>query len=67
MTNFGLADTFLKLIGLQNDFKEVITRFQKYVYFPEYSGVRTLQLRDIASHKNSDKIHVKIVLGKFGL
>ena len=46
MTNFGLADLFLRFIESQNDFKKVITRFQKYVYFPQYSGVRTLQLRD---------------------
>ena len=46
MTNFGLADSFLRFIESQNDFKEVVTRFQKYVYFPRYSGVRTLKLRD---------------------
>ena len=46
MTNFDLADSFLKFIESQNDFKEVITRFQKYVYFPQYIRVRTLQLRD---------------------
>ena len=46
MTNFGLADSFLRFIESQNDFKEVITRFQKYVYFPRYSGVRTLQVKD---------------------
>ena len=46
MTNFGLAGSFLRFIESQNDFKEVITRFQKYVYFLRYSGVLTLQLRD---------------------
>ena len=46
MTNFGLADSFVRFIESQNDFKESITRFQKYVYFPRYSGVRTLQVRD---------------------
>ena len=46
MTNFGLAGSFLRFIDSQNNFKEVITRFQKYVYFPRYSGVRMLQLRD---------------------
>ena len=46
MINFGLADSFLRFIESQNYFKEVITRFQKYVYFPRYKGVRTLQLRD---------------------
>ena len=46
MTNFGLADSFLRFKESQNDFKEVITRSQKYVYFLRYSGVRTLQLRD---------------------
>ena len=33
MTNFGLTDSFLRFIESQNDFKEVVTRFQKYVYF----------------------------------
>ena len=33
ITNFGLAGSFLRFIESQNDFKEVITRFQKYVYF----------------------------------
>ena len=47
MTNFGLADSFLRFIESQNDFKEAITPFKKYVYFPRYSGVRTLQLRYI--------------------
>ena len=46
MTNFGLANSFLRFIESQNDFKEVIILFQKYVYFPRYSGIRTLQLRD---------------------
>ena len=47
MNNFSLADSFLRFIESQNDFKEVIIRFQKYVYFPRYSGVCTLQLWDI--------------------
>ena len=46
MTNFGLADSFSRFIDLKNDFKEAVTRFQKYVYFPQYIRVRTLQLRD---------------------
>ena len=46
MTNFGLADSFLRLLESQNDLKEVIRRFKKYVYFPRYSGVRMLQVRD---------------------
>ena len=29
MTNFGLADSFLRFIEFQNDFKEVVTCFQK--------------------------------------
>ena len=45
MTNFGLADSFLRFIESKNNFKEVITRFQKYMYFPRYIGVLTLQLR----------------------
>ena len=45
MTNFGLADSFLIFVEYQNHFQEVITRFQKYVYFPRYSRVCTLQLR----------------------
>ena len=46
MTNFGLAGVFLRDIESQNDFKEVITSFQDYMYFPRYSGVRMLQVRD---------------------
>ena len=46
MTNFGLVDSFLGFIKSQNNFKEAITRFKKYVYFPRYTGVRTLQVRD---------------------
>ena len=45
MTFFGLADSFLRFIESKNNFKEVITRFQKYVYFPRFIGVLTLQLR----------------------
>ena len=45
-TNFIPADSFSRFIESQNGFKEVITRFQKYVFFPRYSRVRTLQLRD---------------------
>ena len=47
MTNSGHADSLLKFIESQNDLKEVITRFQNYVYFPRYSGERTLQVQDI--------------------
>ena len=47
MINFVLADSFLRFIESQNDFKEVVTHLQKYVYFTWYSGVRALQLRDI--------------------
>ena len=50
ITNFGLAGSFLRFIESQNDFKEVITRFQKYVYFPRYIGVRTLQVRDTGNN-----------------
>ena len=50
MTNFGLAYSFLRFIKSQNYFKEVITRFQNYVYFPWYSGVSMLQIRDIYKH-----------------
>ena len=46
MANFGLADSFLRFIESQNDFKDLIKLFQKYVYFPRYSRVRMLQLRD---------------------
>ena len=46
MTNFGLADSFLRFIESQNDFKEVVTSFQKCMYFPQCSRVRTIQLRD---------------------
>ena len=55
MTNFGLADSFLRFIEPQNDCKEVITRLKKYVHFPRYSGVRMLQVRDrstISFHEN---------------
>ena len=54
MTNFGLADAFLRFIESQNDFKEVITSFQNCVYFPRYSGVRTLQVMDI--YRKSDTL-----------
>ena len=47
MTNFGRSGSFLRFIESQHDFKEAVTRFQKYVYFTRYNGVRTLQLRDI--------------------
>ena len=50
MTNFGLADSYLRFIESQNDFKEVVTHFQKYVYFPRYSGVRTVQVRNIQKY-----------------
>ena len=46
MTNFGLVDSFLRFIESKNNFKEVVTSFQKYVFLPRYIGVRTLQLRD---------------------
>ena len=46
MTNFGLADSFLRFIESQKDFKEAITSFQKYVNFPQYNRVHTLELRD---------------------
>ena len=49
MTNFGLEDSFLRFKESQNDFKEAITRFQKYLYFPQYIGLRTLQVRNILS------------------
>ena len=44
--NFGLADSFLRFIETKNDFKEMVTRFQKYVFLPRFIGVRTLQIGD---------------------
>ena len=61
MTNFGLAYSFLRCIESQNDFKEGITRFQKCVYFPRYSGVHTLQLRDIIN----GILYLYIQLGRY--
>ena len=52
MTNFDLVDLFLRFIGYQNDFKDVGTHFEKYVYFPRYRRVRKLQVRDMIDLKS---------------
>ena len=68
MTNFGLAGSFLRFRKSQNNFKEVITRFKKYVYFPRYSGVRTLQVRDSPFSSDVylvDEISLRLILNGF--
>ena len=43
VTNLGLADSDLRDIEPQNDFKWVVYYFQNYVGFPHYSGVAPVQ------------------------